>query len=71
MVPFLLALSLQQDLTVKTYEKLRDDILPSKEELKFLDIPWEIRLWDAIVRAQKEEKPILFYAMNGHPMACT
>lgn len=71
MVPFLLALSLQQDLTEKTYEKLRDDILPSKEELKFLDIPWEIRLWDAIVRAQKEEKPILFYAMNGHPMACT
>ena len=66
----LLVLTLQ-DLTEKTYEKIRDDVLPSANDLKFEAIPWQIRLWDAIVVAQKEDKPILLYAMNGHPMANT
>ena len=28
-------------------------------------------LWEAVVRANLEDKPILLWAMNGHPMACT
>lgn len=71
MIAIVLALVVQQELTEKTYEKLRDEILPRKEELRWLDIPWQITLWDAVIEAQKQDKPILFYAMNGHPLACT
>ncbi|MES1227071.1 MAG: hypothetical protein ABUL72_00280 [Armatimonadota bacterium] len=28
-------------------------------------------LWEAVTRANIEDKPILLWAMNGHPMACT
>ena len=28
-------------------------------------------LWEAVVEANLEDKPILLWAMNGHPMACT
>jgi hypothetical protein len=71
MMTLILAIALPQELTEKSYESLKKEILPSKEELRFADIPWEMRLWDAVVKAQKEEKPILLYAMNGHPLACT
>jgi hypothetical protein len=66
-----LAILLAQDLTDKTYDRLRDQILPTKEEAVWKAIPWRSTLWDALVDAQKEDKPILIWAMNGHPLACT
>jgi len=65
-----LLLLLAQDLTPETYDKLRDAVVPSKAELKWLDIGWRPSVWDALVEAQKEDKPILIWAMNGHPLAC-
>lgn len=64
-----LSLVLAQDLSESTFEKLKAEIIPPKSELKWLEIPWQITLWDAIVAGQKEDRPILFYAMNGHPLA--
>lgn len=59
------------ELTDKNFEAVRDAILPSKAELAWKAIPWKSTLWDALVQAQKEDKPILLWAMNGHPLACT
>ncbi|MFO0876171.1 MAG: hypothetical protein U0840_02270 [Gemmataceae bacterium] len=50
-------------------DRLRRQIVPSTAEQAWLRLDWEVTLWDAVVRAQKEDRPILFYAMNGHPMA--
>jgi hypothetical protein len=66
----LTALSLQ-DLTDESYEKLRDSIRPTAEELAWNGIDWLPTFWQAVQVAQKEEKPILLWAMNGHPLACT
>lgn len=66
----LLAL-LSQELTEKNYDTLRAQILPSKQEMAWKAIPWRSTLWDGLVDAQKEDKPILVWAMNGHPLACT
>ena len=65
-----LLLLLCQDLSGETYEKLRDQIVPARDELKWLDVGWRPTLWDAMVEAQKDDKPILVWAMNGHPLAC-
>jgi len=70
MLALIATLVLAQELTEKTFERVRDEILPSKEDLKWLDIPWQPTLWDGIVAAQKEEKPVLFFAMNGTPLGC-
>jgi hypothetical protein len=34
-------------------------------------VNWLPTLWDGVIAAQKQDKPILLWAMNGHPLACT
>ena len=59
------------ELTDANYEKVRDTVLPKQEELGFRAIPWRVSFWDAVVEAQAKDRPILLWAMNGHPLACT
>lgn len=49
----------------------RDHILPDASELAFARIPWLPTFWQGIVRAGAEEKPLLLWVMNGHPLGCT
>lgn len=44
---------------------------PAAEESTYLDIPWETDLWRARSRAAAEDKPILLWEMDGHPLGCT
>ena len=67
----LLLLQAAPDLTDKSYDAVRDSILPSKQEMAWKTIGWKSTLWDAVVQAQKDDKPILLWTMNGHPMGCT
>ena len=65
----LLAALLLQD--PSRFEELRDHILPRAEELKWTEIPWRATFWESMVEAQGQDKPILLWAMNGHPLALT
>lgn len=47
------------------------EILPTKEDEKWLSIPWRTDLTQARLDAQQESKPIFMWIMNGHPMGCT
>jgi hypothetical protein len=58
-------------LNERTYATWRDHIRPRPAELRWQEVPWRATLWDAVVEAQRQEKPILLWAMNGHPLACT
>ncbi len=49
----------------------RDRIRPKTSELAFEDCDWKPTFWEAVVEAQTTAKPILLWAMNGHPLACT
>ena len=66
-----LCAALAQDVTDETYDALKSSILPPAEELAWRKIPWRPTFWEAVVEAQEKEKPILLWAMNGHPLACT
>ena len=59
------------ELNDKTFVQWRDHIRPKGEELCFETVHWLPTFWDAVIVAQQEEKPILLWAMNGHPLACT
>jgi hypothetical protein len=59
------------ELNDQTYAKWRDHISPKPEEVSWEEIPWRSTLWDAVIEAREREKPILLWAMNGHPLACT
>jgi hypothetical protein len=60
-----------QDLTDANYAKWRDYLLPAEKDLAYKAIPWRASFWDAVVDAQAKDKPILLWAMNGHPLGCT
>ena len=58
-------------LSDRTYTRWRDHIRPRPEELAWQTVPWRSTFWDAVVEAQRQDRPILVWAMNGHPLACT
>lgn len=60
-----------QELTDKNYEEIRRQIMPTAAEEEWRKIEWHPTLWDGVIKAQKDDKPILFFAMNGHPFGCT
>lgn len=46
-------------------------VVPNAEELAWRRIPWLGTLAEGVVAAQAADRPILLWAMNGHPLACT
>lgn len=60
-----------QELTPKTYRKWRQQILPRKSELAWRRVGWHHQLRDALVAAKQKDRPVLLWAMNGHPLGCT
>jgi hypothetical protein len=59
------------ELTDKTFASWRDRIRPQAPARCFETVAWLPTFWDGVMAAQKEDKPILLWAMNGHPLACT
>ena len=51
--------------------QVRAHVLPRTEELAWKALGWRASLWDGVVEAQAARKPILLWAMNGHPLGCT
>lgn len=49
----------------------RDRIRPAPGELAWDTIPWVPSFGDGVRRASREGRPLLFWAMNGHPLGCT
>lgn len=45
-------------------------IKPRPAEMRWTVIPWETDLWAARLKAQRLEKPIFLWAMNGNPLGC-
>ena len=60
-----------EELTEDNYAKWRDYTLPKASEERWRNIPWFPTFNEGVAEAQKAEKPILLWVMNGHPLACT
>jgi hypothetical protein len=54
----------------EAFERFHQAIQPRPEEVRWRQIPWETDLWEARRRAREAGKPILLWAMNGHPLGC-
>jgi hypothetical protein len=59
------------ELNDDTFTRWRDQIRPKSDEMCFETVHWLPTFWDGVIAAQKQDKPILLWAMNGHPLACT
>ncbi|MDA1265996.1 MAG: hypothetical protein O2816_13025 [Planctomycetota bacterium] len=60
-----------QDLDATTFEHWRDYVVPAAEDERWLEVGWRATYWDAVLEAHELERPLLMWAMNGHPLGCT
>ena len=60
-----------QQLDATTFDAIWQHVLPKPSELSYRAIPWRAVLADAALEAHRADQPILLWAMNGHPLACT
>ena len=60
-------ISLSQD----NFEAWTRHIDPAPEEQRWRQIPWKPSLAEGLEQAGAETKPLLLWAMNGHPLGCT
>ena len=58
-------------LDVPAYAAWRTHIAASRAELRWQTIAWRQTFAAGLVAAHEQGKPLLFYAMNGHPLGCT
>ena len=49
----------------------RDRILTKEPELLWENLPWITTYRDGLEQAAAEDKPLLLWVMNGHPLGCT
>lgn len=54
-----------------TFVRHWQHVVPSADEMAWRVIPWLGTLAEAVVQAHAQDLPILLWAMNGHPLACT
>ena len=45
--------------------------VPRSRRSAYLEIPWRESFYIAINEARETDRPILLWAMNGHPLGCT
>ena len=55
----------------ENFESWATKILPAEGEADWLNLPWETSYHRGLEKAANEGKPLLFWAMNGHPLGCT
>jgi hypothetical protein len=58
-------------LEARDWSRLVDWLTPPEEELEWLEIGWAPTLGEGVRRAALEGRPLLLWAMNGHPLGCT
>ncbi|MEM7198639.1 MAG: hypothetical protein AAF628_00110 [Planctomycetota bacterium] len=71
LVPLLLAATAPaQQLDDRSFDEWRSYIRPAELE-PWRELPWRASLLDAVAEASERNRPVLLWAMSGHPLGCT
>ena len=55
----------------KRFQALHQAVTPRPEAERWTEIPWQPDLAAARQKAAREQKPLLMWIMDGHPLGCT
>ena len=58
-------------LDAETFPAIVRAVVPSAGELEWRTIPWRSTLREGLADASAARKPLLLWAMNGHPLGTT
>ena len=50
------------------FEAVARRVLPASSEQVWQALDWQPTLWDGVIAAHGANKPVLLWAMNGHPL---
>ncbi len=69
----LLASTVSQEETPEVWDwrAAIEHVLPEPSETAWMGLPWEPSLRAGLVAGRQQSKPVLLWAMNGHPLAST
>ena len=59
------------ELTDQNFELWRQHLSPTRDELRWQEIAWLPTFSEGVLQAHTQQKPLLLWAMNGHPLGCT
>jgi hypothetical protein len=65
------ALAQQVEPTEDNFARWKAYLQPSAQEQRWQQISWHSVFWDGVRHARTQDKPILLWVMNGHPLGCT
>ncbi|MDJ0975674.1 MAG: hypothetical protein QNJ98_14525 [Planctomycetota bacterium] len=58
-------------LSTATLENYRDRILPTPAEAAWEEIDWHPSYAEGLRESSRQQKPLMLWVMNGHPLGCT
>ena len=58
-------------LTSENWDVWKSYIQPLSSELAWTQIPWVTTFSEGINLARTQQRPLLLWVMNGHPLGCT
>lgn len=59
------------DITDRNFAQWFQFLVPKPQEMVWKQIPWRTSLWRATVEAQRVDRPVMLFLMNGHPLGTT
>jgi hypothetical protein len=65
------ALAQQVEPTEDNFARWKAYLQPSAQEQRWQQISWHSVFWDGVRQARAQDKPMLLWVMNGHPLGCT
>ena len=56
---------------VALVQQKRAEILPDESERRWEEIDWQATYADGLKASADQQKPLMLWVMNGHPLGCT
>ena len=63
--------TLISELDRDSVELYADYVRPTEREASWREIPWQPSFAEGMREAGRQQRPLIFWAMNGHPLGCT
>ncbi len=71
LVPLLAAVCVAQPTLGEQWCAVRDAVLPGDSDAGWRAIRWHETMTEGLLEGQRTQRPVLLWAMNGHPLGCT
>jgi len=65
------ALAQQVEPTEESFPHWKQYLQQSAQEQRWQEIAWHAVFWEGVQHARAQDKPMLLWVMNGHPLGCT